>query len=136
MFEVWSWVGSAYRPDVNGRRSKPGGFAAISRWLSAATPPETFEKSIPHPGGVPLGPRLVQIFWVIFHAGLLQHFNQLFAKCSRPVVPGLIGNVALDRVTPGRAHGERGIPFLPREFSQTDFRMHPRRRRFFQFAHD
>jgi hypothetical protein len=32
---------------------EPGGFAAISRWLSAATPPGAEHKSRSHPGGVP-----------------------------------------------------------------------------------
>ncbi len=35
--------------------SYPGGMPAISRWLSAATPPELRPSRFPHPGGMPAG---------------------------------------------------------------------------------
>ena len=43
-------------PDVPAMSSEPGGFPAISRGLSEATPPETIRDNAANPGGV-VGPR-------------------------------------------------------------------------------
>ena len=62
----------------------PGGVAAISRWLSAAIPPDPEGAQPMDPGGV--AAMSIKLFGIIFDPGLFKQLDQFFPEGFPPVV--------------------------------------------------
>src|SRR5262249_50472545 len=65
-----------------------------------------------------------------------QQFDQLLTRRLQAVMFFLPSDVSANRLTCGRANGERGVPLLPCEIRLADDVVNPNRSGLFQLAHE
>ena len=76
-----------------------------------------------------------QIFFIVINLVFLEKRHIFLLKSFCPMMLGLVGNVFLDCVAIGNAHGKRAITRLPRKIFYADGFVNPPRRCLFDVLH-